>query len=362
MVGARKHPNADPKHNGSSPDTEDTITHKKQRTMPPDGTNAPPEAIESLMTSEKNTTTPMTKSPVEIMRSLKKILQVPIYEVRDGTNIQLVDFTIALAPESEITHRILNITTSPDAGSIYNIALASPSNFSRTTGGIISHKTHPSEPATFFTTGIVQWSSTTTGLWNRQICITPSNLTWPRASSFMGQIFHEKALSFNTWNRGISFSTKNKSKGTSASPTHVQRGLVNAGVSSSQPSALSGNPLQWYESIPTYDGRKAFALTQFNKLPKIDHEIEVGSAVLVIFSASTYDARGNSQPKHVNKTVSVNAVSIVLLADPITTENDAGPSTPPNYTSGDLGVESDHTLSSDDEQAKHSTSGPIILL
>ncbi|KAH7903829.1 hypothetical protein BJ138DRAFT_1120011 [Hygrophoropsis aurantiaca] len=359
MVGLRKQ-----KHNDSTPDAEDSMARKKQRTMASEGTDAPPEATDSL-TPEENTIKPsqnMTKSPVEIMRSLKKIPHVPIYEVRDGANIQLVDFTIALAPETAITHRILNITTSPDTGNIYNIALASPANFSRTSGGIISHKERPSEPATFFTTGIVQWSSITAGLWNRQICITPSNLAWPRATSFMGQVFREKALSFNTWNRGISFSTKNKSKGASTSPTHVQRGLVNAGVSSSQQTPVSGNPLQWYESIPAYDGKEAFALAHFNKLPKIDHEIDVGSSVLVIFSASAYEARGNSLPKNVNKTVSVNAVSIVLLADPVVTGEDHDSSTPPTYSSGDLGVESDHTLSSDDDQAKDSTSGPIILL
>ncbi|KAH7906867.1 hypothetical protein BJ138DRAFT_1117199 [Hygrophoropsis aurantiaca] len=107
---------------------------------------------------------------------------------------------------------------------------------------------------------------------------------------------------------------------------------------------------------------KEFRFCRDHKLPKIEHEIEAGSSVLVIFSASTYDARGTSHPKHVNKTVSVNAVGVVLLTDPITMDNNDGDaSTSPNYTSGDLGVESDHTLSSDDERGGSST-GPIILL
>ncbi|KAH7909521.1 hypothetical protein BJ138DRAFT_1180981 [Hygrophoropsis aurantiaca] len=354
MVGIRKHPNPDLKHTASSPDTEENITHKKARTSDSESTNA------VLQTQSQS----MRKPPVEIMRSLKKIPPVSMYESRDGTNIQLVDFTVALAPNSEITERILNIATSPDAGNIYNIALASPSNFSRTTNGIISHKSQPSEPAMFFTTGIVQWSSITSGQWNRQICISPCNLTWTRGVSFMGQIFHEKALSFNTWNHGISFSTKNKSKTASATPTHTQRGLVNAGgAKSSQQTSLSGNPLQWSENIPAYDGREAFALTQLHKLPKIEHEIDIGSSVLVIFSASTYDARGSSQPKHVNKIVSVNAVAIILIAEPISMEIDEKDnSAPSTYASGDLGVESDHTLSSGDEQEKKKDDGAVMLL
>ncbi|OAX42568.1 hypothetical protein K503DRAFT_779829 [Rhizopogon vinicolor AM-OR11-026] len=94
------------------------------------------------------------------------------------------------------------------------------------------------------------------------------------------------------------------------------------------------------EKIPCFDGTTPFFLEKFWKLPKIDTEIESCSAVLILFSVSTYDYKGSLCIPNLHTNTSLNVISIVLLASPTNDYTNSLSRKPPTtYTKKQLGIE-----------------------
>lgn len=70
--------------------------------------------------------------------------------------------------------------------------------------------------------------------------------------------------------------------------------------------------------VMLYDGRKPFALSTYRSLPVLQHEVPEDSAVLVVFTTGTY-----SRPVH-GMSLSLNVLSVVLLANPAVEEPEEG--------------------------------------
>ncbi|KAJ8580981.1 hypothetical protein M405DRAFT_833285 [Rhizopogon salebrosus TDB-379] len=310
-------------------------TVKKQRSTSPneeavEATTHPAKKMELSIENQQEERNESIAAE-DVLSTLRTITAINCIDTRSGSKIALVDLKTVYKSEADTHQRLLHIATAPHGEKIFNIARVTVNDFTRTRSGALAHIGFPQAPAVFFHVGITVASSLTHGDRNRHISILPCNLTWPRSAAFIGQICHEKALAFWTWNKGVSFSTMNKTKDSDS---------FTIATDEEDSPAKSGNPLAWNQNIPCFDGTNPFFLENFWKLPKIDSEIEGGSAVLVLFSVNTYDYRGGLRIKNLNKNASLNAISVVLLAHPpddFTNNQSVRPST--SYTKKQLGIE-----------------------
>jgi len=85
--------------------------------------------------------------------------------------------------------------------------MADPSYFKMNTRDYIVFNREPNDVASFFTVGVVQHSGLISGDRTRQICIAPPRETWPRTSAFIGNVMRQRRLFFQSYRRGLSFST-----------------------------------------------------------------------------------------------------------------------------------------------------------
>lgn len=95
------------------------------------------------------------------------------------------------------------------------------------------------------------------------------------------------------------------------------------------------------KSVPTYDGRRGFDLMAFQKLPKITFdELTENTGVIVICTISSYtsDNLVTVKEPNLNRVVSFNIQSVILVANPDPSVNDDIPACEP------LGVEFEKEL------------------
>jgi len=110
----------------------------------------------------------------------------------------------------------------------------------------------------------------------------------------------------------------------------------------------------WNENVPTFDGRKAFKVSLYHSLPLHQSELPTNSAVMVIFTISSYTTTSimhHEGYENVNLNISLNIQAVVLLANPDSTMDDIVPEpAEPLGMLPDSDDDSSHTADSTSEE------------
>ena len=84
-------------------------------------------------------------------------------------------------------------------------------------------------------------------------------------------------------------------------------------------------PYFYLLSVPTFDGHKSFKLSMFQSLPTIADELKTNSAVMVVFTLSSYTntiLMHHQDCDNINLNLSLNIQSVILLANADPTTDD----------------------------------------
>lgn len=142
--------------------------------------------------------------------------------------VQVVSFQDAY-PTSTV-HRLETLEMLAGSQDLVNLALADPTTLRLNKDS--SHICSKSSglPQFFFLVGMCTYSSTTSGDFNRQICVAPSSYTWPRAAAVIGKVIGCNTFQVPSFRRGSSFSTYRKPANLSGQGSYANSNAIAPGT------------------------------------------------------------------------------------------------------------------------------------
>ncbi|EDR08594.1 uncharacterized protein LACBIDRAFT_296918 [Laccaria bicolor S238N-H82] len=231
-------------------------------------------------------------------------------------NIKLCNFNACY--NTDVTKRLRMLEDTPSTcGLIENLALIEPNDFEMKNKYFCRRDDPTNTPARFFLVGTVTNSSLLSGDISRNISVSFSNRTFPRAIAAIGEILHEKVLFLPTFQQGVSITTARKLKeGTSQTTI---RGLTPSSHRPRQHDDIEQALLPWDAKVPVYNGTKPFLLSQYKNQQQIVDELTPNSAVIAIFTLTTFPYHRLSSSLSsaaINTSLTFNIQSIIWLAYP----------------------------------------------
>ncbi|KIK02279.1 hypothetical protein K443DRAFT_131874 [Laccaria amethystina LaAM-08-1] len=232
------------------------------------------------------------------------------------TNIELSNFNACYY--TEVTKRLRVLEDTPgNRGIIENLALVEPNDFEMKNKYFCRRQQPTSIPTRFFLVGTVTNSSLLSGDISRNLSVSFSNRSFPRAIAVVGEILSEKTLFLPTFQQGVSITTARRpTKGTGQATI---RGLTPSSHHPRKHDETEPSLLPWDATVPIYNGTQPFHLSQYKDLQQIVDEITPNSAVITIFTLSTYPYRRLSsalQNQAVNTSLTFNIQSVIWVAFP----------------------------------------------
>ncbi|EPQ55157.1 hypothetical protein GLOTRDRAFT_129450 [Gloeophyllum trabeum ATCC 11539] len=156
----------------------------------------------------------------------------------------------------------------------------------------------------FFTVGFCTWSTLhRAGDDQPEICVTPSQTTWPRLCSVVGAVLDANCLYTSTFRNGVAFSTTRRKNVVNGTPVKQPP---------KHPRLIPGNV-----HVEVFDGRnEPFELSQYRQLPPFPGPVPPRTAVVVIYTISRYQYRGPIPAADLTWAVGFNVLDVVVVANP----------------------------------------------
>jgi hypothetical protein len=123
-------------------------------------------------------------------------------------------------------------------------------------------------------------------------------------------------------------------------------------------------PLLYYQfsglhlcPVPTYDGRNGVSLSEYSKLPRISTEMPDGTPVLVIFTVTSWEYKGDLP--HIDTTAMFNIQRVVQLGNDPSDDSQTEDDSIANDIEDSIGVEQN---GDPEEETPAAEAGPSTVL
>lgn len=213
-------------------------------------------------------------------------------------------------PDDRTKNRLLRLDTHRDTSKLRNLALVDPDAYF-----VPSKYLYVKDSwncGIFFAVGFCSWSSLHLSVDQPQICVTPSQTTWPRLCAVVGAVFKARCLYTSTFRNGVAFSTMRRISAASPSPSQLPRQAQPIQGGHIYPQVRAYN-----DPVEVFDGRHdSFKLCKYRHLPRFHGPVPADAAVVVVYTVSRYENRGRINVEGLEGSVGFNVLDVIVLSNP----------------------------------------------
>ncbi|KAF9010931.1 hypothetical protein BDZ89DRAFT_1047493 [Hymenopellis radicata] len=333
------------KHDNLTTPDNTSVTSPDDKSIPGEGAASGKRCDASLSAANEPRSTKAAEDQalafIEYRQSVIENIKKVQRKQPQSSGVRAFIRSLFLCPDQE-TRKILRVLFLKSKDTLYNLALADPSEFKCHPDFQTIQRVNGRYAQSFFIVGTVTFSELTSGRRGRQICVSPALGFWQRAACVLYSIcgYTSRAIRFGTYKDGVNFSSKLKFETPQSSEGDSEpEAPPKATGSSAWRPALNGHthgpaPRPWDENVPTFDATQKFK-RDYTSLPRITTELAVGDVVFVIFTAKMLGE---------DKKIMMNVQVVLKLLDASTSEDRETPPNPlPQYLRSldDFGLEGD---------------------